>query len=467
MLLRPRPPQGQGRSEVAILPALCRAAATMDARPDVLRGLYDERMLHTPLHQLLGVSPGLLTEQMIDAAIAEGLVESDRVDWKKHLPVERDFKTSGIVKDIAAFANSGGGILVFGVDETQKAAAGRVDAGDLNESYERTIQAVSYSAISPPVLGVRSYKIPVAGSNSLAAIVVPASVDGPHLIFDGNKQTFSAPLRVNSDTQWMNERLLEAAYRSRFEASLRGREQLEALYEDMADSFSPRQNAVLVGAARPRTPHPAPRRREQAEVAALTGDAREHAWHWLGQEDYQPLTDVSEHGARPGLRGWILPPTARVPWRSARAAIFDNGSVGLAWEAGGHRYGATGNTLPAHHVPADALEGFVAALLALVKAISDDAPAGEVELLIGVEWKPSEYTAAGDERLFFEPPYNASGGSSTTPLGGRYRPVHRIVDPNGDESAFIRTVVDVTTDCLHQAGLRRLAKLTTQLPPRR
>lgn len=112
------------------------------------REQYDERVLRTPLHQLLGVDPGPLTEQMIDAAIAQGLVESDRLDWKRRLPPERGFKTSDIIKDIAAFANSGGGMLIIGVEEEEKAASGRIDADDLNESYQRTIQAVSYSAIS-------------------------------------------------------------------------------------------------------------------------------------------------------------------------------------------------------------------------------------------------------------------------------------------------------------------------------
>lgn len=425
-------------------------------------------MLQTPLHQLLGAGPGPLTEQMIDASITQGLVESDRLDWKKRLPAERDFKTSDIVKDIAAFANSSGGILIFGVEENQKAASGRVDAGDLTESYERTIQAVSYGAISPPLLGLRSYKIPVEGSDRLAAIVVPASVDGPHLIFDGNKQSFSAPLRVSSDTQWMNERLLEASYRARIESARRGREQLDALYEDMTNSFDPRRNAVLVGAARPRSQNPAPKRRKQPEIAALTTKAQADAWYWLGQADYQPLTDVTGYGARPSLRGWIVPPTESVHWRRARAAIFDDGAVGLAWEAGGHRYGADGANLSAHHVPADAMEGFVAALLALIKTVSDDAPAGDVELLVGVEWKPSEYTPAGDERLFFEPANDfITSGNATTTLGGSYRPVHRVIDPSQEETVFIQTVVDVATDCLNQAGIRHLAKLTTDLPPRR
>ena len=60
-----------------------------------------------------------------------------------------------------------------------------------------------------------------------------------------------------------------------------------------------------------------------------------------------------------------------------------------------------------------------------------------------------------------------SGGGSTTPLGGHYRPVYRVVDPTQEENAFIGTVVDVAKDCLNQAGVRNLAKLTTELPPRR
>ena len=265
----------------------------------------------------------------------------------------------------------------------------------------------------------------------------------------------------------MNERLLEASYRARFEAARRDRERLEALYEDMTNSFDPRKNAVLVGVARPRSQSPTPKRRKQPEIAALTSKAEADAGYWLGEGDYQPLTDVTGYGARPGLRGWIVPPTEKVPWRRARAAIFDDGAVGVAWEAGGHRYGADGANLPPHHVRADAVEGFVAALLALIKTVSDDAPAGDVELLVGVEWKPSDYTPTGDERLFFEPAYDSiAGGNSTTTLGGKYRPVHRVVDPSQEEAGFIYTVVDVATDCLNQAGIRRLARLATNMPPR-
>ena len=73
-------------------------------------------------------------------------------------------------------ANSGGGVIVYGVDEVDKAATGRVDENKCDESYERTLRAVACSAIMPPVfnLGVR-----ILGSEGRRAVVVevPASVE--------------------------------------------------------------------------------------------------------------------------------------------------------------------------------------------------------------------------------------------------------------------------------------------------
>ena len=96
-------------------------------------------MLRTPLHRLLGEPAGPLTNAMIDAAVAQGIPESDELDWKAVLPAQREFKQSDYIKDIAAFANAGGGMLVFGIKEEDKAAVERTDAGDFNENYERTI----------------------------------------------------------------------------------------------------------------------------------------------------------------------------------------------------------------------------------------------------------------------------------------------------------------------------------------
>lgn len=108
---------------------------------------YDYDMLFTSLHRYLGEAPGPITERMIEDAVSQRLPESGDLDWKSALPPEARFALSDIVKDMAAMANSGGGTIVFGVNETDKRAVGRQEAGELNEGYERTLRRVAYTAI--------------------------------------------------------------------------------------------------------------------------------------------------------------------------------------------------------------------------------------------------------------------------------------------------------------------------------
>lgn len=119
-------------------------------------------------------------------------------------------------------------------------------------------------------------------------------------------------------------------------------------------------------------------------------------------------------------------------------------------------------------MPADAIEGFAAALLALIHAVAADDPAGDVELLLGVEWRPDQQGPASRERLEFAPHITSrSDGTFTAPLGGSYRPVYRLVDATPDDKSFINTAIDVATDCLNQAGFAKPFTLDPMLPPRR
>ncbi|XMN05515.1 helix-turn-helix domain-containing protein [Streptomyces griseobrunneus] len=146
-------------------------------------------------------------------------------------------------------ANSGGGLIVYGVEESQKAATGRVDAGEFDETYERTLRSAAITAISPPVFGLNVHRLGGGGKRAIA-VEVPASIDGPHLIY--RNDYFGAPVRNDSDTAWMKERQIEAMYRARFEERRHAREALDALFSEASAGrdFDTRAWLILTSARR-------------------------------------------------------------------------------------------------------------------------------------------------------------------------------------------------------------------------
>lgn len=415
-------------------------------------------MLHTALHRALGERPGLITEAMIDSAIAQQIPESDELDWKSRLPPRQDFKVSDIVKDIAAFANAGGGVLLFGVADVEKAAAGREDAGELDENYERTIRQACMTNIAPPVFGVEAIKIASTAEKRLAALVVPASPDGPHFVYRG--EFFGAPLRVGSDTHWLREQQIEAAYRSRFEGARRGEQALQQLYDDMvAAAVDPSVGAaVFIGVARPRT------RRPQAAARNVTGIANRAtllARWWLGR-NYGPLEDLQIYLTRPTLDGTYLPPKSPGGHREAHAAVLDDGSVGLSWRAGAHQHEHTGKNYELHAVPTIAIEAFVGALLALVHAAAADAAAGDYEVILGIE----HANTRAHQLEFHEPNAAPPAGGVHRTMTGQFRPVRATVNPSVSDEQFFSAAIDLASVTLRQVGLSERTLLHPPLTPR-
>ena len=69
---------------------------------------YAWSMTFTALHRALGVSPGPLTDELLEAAVRGGVVETNDLDWKAQLPPAKGLPQTDFPKDVAAMANSGG-----------------------------------------------------------------------------------------------------------------------------------------------------------------------------------------------------------------------------------------------------------------------------------------------------------------------------------------------------------------------
>lgn len=227
----------------------------------------------TALHAALGDTTANLTFDMIVRACDAGVEETAGLDWKTALPLTepkgeaRNHQKAELAKDIAAMANSGGGLIVYGVAETNTpgvSAAERVEpVGAVDDTTLQQIRQVAGALIYPPVVGLDL--IPLAPANKPAggvlAIVVPDSTATPHLVHPENQKTFEyfmAPYRHGPHTERMVEQQLATAYRQRDQAARTRAAQLDQVW---AQAIAPMMGGPswVVAVAVPEAPHPRPR----------------------------------------------------------------------------------------------------------------------------------------------------------------------------------------------------------------
>lgn len=413
-------------------------------------------MSFTALHRTLGRAPGPLTDELLNAAVEAGVTETDDLDWKSELPPARGLPQTDFPKDIAAMANSGGGVIIYGVLESQKAATTRVDVGDFDETYERSLRSAAITGMSPPVFGLSITRLGEEGSRAVA-VEVPASVDGPHLIY--RNDYFGAPVRNDSDTVWMKERQIEAMYRARFEERRHATEALDALYAEASAGRDVGDRAWLIAVAHPRIPRLQERLTREAarEVLSKTESV---ALSFATNLGVHPLQSVDRLNPRPGLRRWVAINTAtsqHSAWKEAWASIHHDGSVALSAAVGGHR-GPGPSYFEGWEVQSTAIECSVADLMALLRTTAGMAGTTEYDVRVGVEWEgePALMILTNDTMGF-------TYRDVSTPLH-RYTPVETTINAQASETDFFRHVHDLAQDCVNQGGISNL--LLIQPPTR-
>lgn len=404
-------------------------------------------MTFTPLHRALGLAPGPFTDDILDAAISAGITETDDLDWKSELPPVNGISQTDIPKDIAAMANSGGGMIVYGVEEVEKAATGRKDAGDFTERYERAYRSAAVTAISPPIFGLIIHRL---GTDVRAvAVEVPASVDGPHLIYKND--LFGAPIRNDADTAWMKERQIETMYRARFDERRRTSDAVDSLYEEAAAGRDSEKRAWLVAIAHPRIPD-LTSRPDRAQASNIFSRAEAITLTYSSRNGVHPFENMEALNPRPGLRRWGAVNAAtgeREIWKEAWAEIHHDGSVMLAAAVGGHRMSTDGF----HHgwqVESRGIECCVADFSALVRATAEVRSVEEYEVRVGIEWGGREAL----QILTVDWSGQTYDGTST-PLR-KYTPVRTTIYATGPADAFHEDVYRLAEDCVNQGGITHL-----------
>jgi hypothetical protein len=135
-----------------------------------------------------------IVEQDIQNLVDDQIEESAHLDYKR----EVDFSSSGkkeLAKDISAFANSGGGVILYGIEEKKNEHGIPVPVSPIHgieSSIDRErIENVALNSISPRVqMSIKRIELSSDPSRSVLILLIPASLQAPHMLTKGGDNRY-------------------------------------------------------------------------------------------------------------------------------------------------------------------------------------------------------------------------------------------------------------------------------------
>ena len=138
----------------------------------------------------------------IKSFVDNSLEEDINIDFKAGLALSKD-KRDEITKDVAAFANADGGIIVYGVSEKDHVASGFsfVDATKFTKEW---LDQVINTGVKRNIPGIKIFPVRENDGNDFTKTVyvvqIPLSIDAPHM--NREKKYYR---RLNTTTVLMEE----------------------------------------------------------------------------------------------------------------------------------------------------------------------------------------------------------------------------------------------------------------------
>lgn len=276
---------------------------------------------------------------MVRQAAADNLEESDDLDWKEMLPQPpRDGRWNEFAKDVAAMANTRGGLIIFGVQDKTTALTG-IDPDNANpQQYAQWIRNHVH-----PYLPDLDISVLTDGAKSVLVVDVPASEMAPHFVYGGaardkEQQAAVVPYRDHDHTAWMAEHQIERAYRDRFTRIGSAGEEIQRHTDFLVQSISAHDatsSAWFIAVAQPQRPVPrGAYRMNRDEAREILGAAASRARGLHTSELVPgPLKGMGPDvlsNPRPGLHRWVCN-NFRVPFdREVIVELLFDGTVVMA-----------------------------------------------------------------------------------------------------------------------------------------
>lgn len=320
------------------------------------------------LEAVLGepVGPGL-SATAVGRFVEQGAAEDDQLDFKRVLYPHDDEGKAELAKDVCAFANHQGGVVVLGVADAKGVATrlAPVRAGDPERRWMRTV-VFNHTA---PMPDFELVEVPAEEGGCFLLVVVPASPRAPHAVSPPNDDRFLYPVRYGSQARYLREVEVAAAYRDRVALAQGQLARLEAAHAEGLARLRTDAQPWLAVSLVPDVP---------GAMALGSRTLREFA-EWAAARGYKAfptssLVQAGSYRATAGVRRVVLqdPPTkprTAAPARLAESfcAELHTDGTGFAAATLEHGPGEAGGVLRVYD------ESVVCKAVALVQLLCDHA----------------------------------------------------------------------------------------------
>ena len=176
-----------------------------------------------------------MTFDQVMSLIPGDVPEDFDLDFKKELYGRGDSSKRDLCGDVAAMANTSGGLIILGLDENEHGNAAAAPLVALSDDEKRRMLQVIASGVSPlPHVAV----LAVPGTNpdqGFYLLAVPRSPQAPHAVLVNDALRF--PRRNGSTTTYLSQGEVRAAYFAQYGAERDRAAQLEAAETELLGSL--------------------------------------------------------------------------------------------------------------------------------------------------------------------------------------------------------------------------------------
>ena len=189
------------------------------------------------LEALFGVPLDDLKAGHIQQLVTNAVTEAFDLDYKQTTYGSSDGDKRALRVDVAALANTAGGVIVIGVAEDKQARAAAAPGVPLSDAEIGRMRQIVAPGVSPmPVFDILSIPDETDPSLGFYVIAVPGSPNAPHAVLVDNSLRY--PKRNGATTRYLSEPELASAYRDRTAGAARQKSRIAEIETEAIDRLT-------------------------------------------------------------------------------------------------------------------------------------------------------------------------------------------------------------------------------------